>query len=102
MDLEELQGFQKRHDLNFHKDVMTWDTLKQVEHCAFHLSKLAGLFSTYCEKKHHGEPFEVGKLTSDRIPDILIFALKFANIFNLNLEEVYLKRIKAVEERRKA
>ena len=102
MELEELQKFQQIHDQAFHKDVMSWDRLKQIEHCTFHLSKLAGLFSTYCENMHHGEPYDVGKLGSDRIPDILIFALKFANLFNLDLEEVYLKRIHSVEQRRKA
>jgi|SRR5207253_6936735 len=101
MELQALQKAQEEHDRRFHKDVMSWEKSKQIEHCAFHLSKIAGLFSTYCEKMHHGEPYDVDKLVSDRIPDILIFALKFANTFDQNLEEIYLKRIKAVEARRK-
>ena len=101
MDLHELQRFQKEHDEKFHHDVMTWERTKQIEHCAFHLAKLAGLFSTYCEKMHHAEAYDVGKLLSDRVPDILIFALKFANLFDQDLEQSYLKRIKAVEAKRK-
>jgi hypothetical protein len=101
MELHELQKAQQDHDRQFHKDVMSWDRAKQIEHCAFHLTKIGGLFSTYCEKMHHGESYDVNKLISDRIPDILIFALKFANLFDLDLEEIYLKRIKAVEARRK-
>ena len=80
---------------------MSWESSKQIEHCAFHLNKIAGLFSTYCERVHHGETYDVDKLVADRIPDILIFALKFANTFNQDLEDIYLKRIKAVEARRK-
>ena len=100
MELRALQKAQEDHDNKFHKDVMSWDRTKQIEHCALHLNKISGLFSTYCEKMHHGEPYQVDKLVSERIPDILIFALKFANLFDQDLEEVYLKRIKAVEARR--
>jgi len=79
MELRELQRIQKEHDRKFHKDVISWDRLKQIEHCSFHLTKIAGLFSTYCEKMHHGEPYDVDKLVADRVPDILIFALKLAS-----------------------
>jgi len=101
MELRELQKFKEENDQKFHRDVMSWDKSKQVEHCAFHLTKIAGLFSTYCEKMHHGEKYDVDKLVSDMIPDILVFALKFANMFDQNLEEIYLKRIKDVEAKRK-
>ena|SRR2546427_8037639 len=101
MELQVLQKVQEEHDGKFHKDVMSWDKSKQIEHCAFHLAKIAGLFSTYCEKVHHGELYEIDKLVSDRIPDLLIFALKFANIFDQDLEEIYLKRIRSVEASRK-
>jgi len=102
VELLELQKVQRKHDEKFHHDVMSWGRSKQIEHCAFHLSKLAGLFSTYCEKIHHGESYDVSRLTSDRVPDLMIFALKLANIFDLDLEQVYLKRLKAVEARRTA
>ena len=81
---------------------MSWDKPKQIEHCAFHLAKLAGLFSTYCEKTHHGEKYDVDKLVSDRIPDILIFALKFSNLWSIDLEKSYFDRLRAVEARHKA
>lgn len=102
MELRELQRTQEEHDMKFHKDVMSWDRSKQIEHCAFHLTKIAGLFSTYCEKMHHGEPYDVDKLVAERIPDILIFALKFANLWSVDLEKSYLDRLHAVEVRRKA
>jgi len=102
MELKELQEIQQKHDIKFHEDVMSWDKSKQIEHCAFHLAKLAGLFSTYCEKMHHGEKYEIDKLVSDRIPDLLIFALKFSNLWSIDLEETYLHRLRRVEARRKA
>ena len=101
MELRELQKVQQEHDEKFHRDVMSWPKTQQIEHCAFHLSKLAGLFSTYCEKMHHGEQYDVDKLSSDRIPDILIFALKFANLWNIDLEKSYMDRLRAIEARRK-
>ena len=101
MELRDLQRVQAEHDEKFHKDVMSWDKSKQIEHCSFHVNKLAGLFSTYCEKMHHGEKYEVDKLVSDRIPDLLIFALKFANLFDVDLEKSYKDRLRAVEARRK-
>ncbi len=101
MELCKLQRMQEEHDRKFHQDVMAWDKTKQIEHCAFHLTKLAGLFSTYCEKTHHGEAYDVDRLVSDRISDILIFALKFANLWNIDLEKSYLSRLRTVEARRK-
>ncbi|SRR6266571_6311529 len=101
MNLRELQRAQQKHDEEFHRDVISWDRSKQVEHCVFHLAKLTGLFSTYCEKMHHGETYDVDKLVADRIPDILIFALKFANLWGIDLEKSYFDRLAAVEARRK-
>ncbi len=98
MQLQELQEFQKSHDENFHADVISFDRAKQIEHCTFHLAKLAGLFGTYCEKMHHDEEFDTGQLRT-RIPDILVFALKFANLFDIDLESTYLERIREIEQR---
>lgn len=98
MELQELQEFQRRHDEGYHQDVMSFDRAKQIEHSTFHLAKLAGIFGTYCEKMHHGEEFDSAVMT-ERIPDILVFALKLANLFDLDLEQVYLDRLKRVEER---
>ncbi|SRR6266566_2480168 len=99
MDIKKLQEIQRDHDVKFHRDVMSCDKSKQIEHCTFHLSKIAGLFSTYCEKTHHGETYDVDSLISDRIPDLLIFALKFANLWNVDLENSYLARLRKVEAR---
>ncbi len=99
MQLKELQKFQHDHDLRFHSDVMSWDKGKQLEHSTFHLAKLAGLFSTYCEKTHHGESVDASRLFEERIPDILVFALKLSNLMQLDLETSYLARIRAVESR---
>lgn len=100
MNISELQRFQQKHDVEFHKDVMGFSKEKQIEHSTFHLAKLTGILATYCEKNHHGE--EVDLLgTKDRIADILVFALKLSNLFDMDLEKSYLERIKRVEELRK-
>ena len=97
MQLQELQDFQRSHDENFHADVMSFDRAKQIEHSTFHLAKLAGLFGTYCEKMHHKEEFDTAQLRR-RIPDILVFALKFGNLFDIDLESAYLDRIREIEQ----
>ncbi len=98
MQLRELQEFQRSHDEKFHADVMSFDRAKQIEHSTFHLAKLAGLFGTYCEKMHHEEEFDIGLLRT-RIPDILVFALKLGNLFDIDLERAYLDRIREIEQR---
>ncbi len=100
LELKELQRFQQKHDEAFHPDVMAFDRAKQIEHSTFHLAKLAGIFSTYCEKTHHGEPYSTDTLL-ERIPDMLVFAMKFANLFQMDLETAYLDRIRGVERRKK-
>ncbi len=101
MDLKELQQFQREHDLKFHSDVMSWERADQFEHCALHLAKLSGLFGSYCEKMQRGESVDASRLFQERIPDLLVFALKMATLVDLDLEVAYMSRIHAFEERSK-
>lgn len=100
MNIGELQRFQQRHDSEFHKDVMSFSKEKQIEHSTFHLAKLTGILATYCEKSHHGEAV-VLLGTKERIADILVFALKLSNLFDVDLEKSSIERIKRVEKLRK-
>ncbi len=72
MDLKELQQFQREHDLKFH-----------------------------CEKMQRGESVDASRLFQERIPDLLVFALKMATLVDLDLEVAYMSRIHAFEERSK-
>jgi hypothetical protein len=100
MELRDLQHFQHEHDMKFHSQLMSWEREKQLEHCTLHLAKLSGLFSAYCEQTQLGESIDATRLFAERIPDILVFALKMANLTNLDLETAYMTRIREVEGRR--
>ncbi len=78
---------------------MAWDKAKKLEHYTLCLTRLAGLFSAHCEKRHHGEPYDESRLYSIGVPDLLVYVLKIADLENLNLEAAYLARIREVEAR---
>lgn len=100
--LESLQAFQQYHDERFHKDVMSWTFDKQLEHCQMHLAKITGLLATVCEKKHHGEANEELAFVETRVADLLIFALKLANLYQIDLEAAYRDRLFRVEQKKLA
>lgn len=79
---------------------MGWSPYKQIAHCALHLAKLAGLFSTIAEKAHHGEAQDDVAVAHERIPDILVFTLKLANLYGVDLEQGYHARMREVEMKR--
>ncbi len=99
MDLREMQKFQSEHDVKYHAEIASWPVKDQIEHCTLHLAKLAGMFSSYCEKVQMNEAADSSLLFTERIPDILIFALKMATLADMDIEEAYLDRIRKVEKR---
>lgn len=100
--LGEFQEFQRLHDSLFHPDVMAFPFDKQLEHSMMHLAKLSGLLATICEKKHHGESNEELAFVEKRVADLLVFALKLANLYGVNLEDAYKQRLLEVERKKLA
>lgn len=100
--LAALQAFQQYHDERFHRDVMSWPFEKQLEHVQMHLAKITGLLATVCEKKHHGESNDELAFVESRVADLLVFALKLANLYHLDLEAAYRSRLFQVEQKKLA
>lgn len=100
----ELQEVQKSHDVMYHDDLERLDIIRQIAHTASHVHKVMGILADFLEKSDHvGFEMEVAKLREElktkRIPDMLAFTLKLANLFEINLIEAYWQRI--MEDRHK-
>ena len=101
MTISEAQVFQDRHDRAFHPDIMTAPKSLQIEHSTLHIAKVAGHLADLAEKSQHGETTAGTDVLSVRVADLLIFALKLANLFNVDLERLYKTRVYEVEVRQK-
>jgi hypothetical protein len=64
-----------------------------LSHKCFHLGKAVGKLSTVCEIADHGETPPTALLTEEVIPDLIIYALQLANLYNLNLDEIFVRRM---------
>ena len=61
-----------------------------------HLTKTNGKLASYCEAKEHKVNQEAQinfQFFPEIIPDFLVYALQLANIFQIDLEESYLKHL---------
>ena len=67
----------------------------KTRHIVLHLAKLLGKIGGVSEKRDHG--FEVDKdiIKKEVIPDLLYYALSLSDIYDVDLEKVFLERLKA-------
>lgn len=73
--------------------------LKQIEilkHNCFHLANLIAKISKVCEKEEHNIEISKEEIINEAIPDLIIYALQFANIFDVDLDKKYEERLKHV------
>lgn len=100
MNLKELEDFQYRHDIEYHKDIMTSSSQLQIEHCALHKSKTAGILCDFAEKAQHGDSIAKDQIR-ERLADDLAFLLKLVRLFEIaDFEKLYLARMAVVEARK--
>lgn len=71
---------QLRHDRTYHPDVFGLSKYEQVRHFAFHLQYL-----TWLADDASTTPALQSSYVSDRIPDVLLFGLKFATVAGYTL-----------------
>jgi hypothetical protein len=71
----ELQGVQAQHDRDYHPDVIGLARADQVRHCALHTAKLAGSVAQLRDDSSALDEF-----SASRVPDMLIFGLKLADL----------------------
>lgn len=60
-----------------------------TRHNCFHLMNLVAKISTICERDDHDLPASVEPIVREVIPDLVIYALQFANAFGIDLDEAY-------------
>ena len=52
-----------------------------------------GKLSKYCEAREHQTNFPSDQIKKEVVPDLLFYALHLANMFNLELDQQYIKRL---------
>src|SRR5438552_1503004 len=80
-----------RNDQNFEK----------LRHVLLHLMKTTGKISAYCEIQEHGNQGNRDELLDAALPDLYIYALQIANIFDIDLVSKYQQRLAFLAERNK-
>lgn len=75
-----LQAVQAAHDRDYHLDVVGLSRLDQLRHCSFHAAKLAAWYARILEDESHFIEFR-----TRRLPDTLLFGLKFATLAGVPL-----------------
>lgn len=72
---------------------------EKLRHTLLHLMKTTGKVATYCEAKEHGKEPDANQLLNEALPDLLIYTLQIANLYNINLGEKYDERLQVLKER---
>jgi hypothetical protein len=75
------------------------DDFHKIRHITLHLTVLLGKLGRYCERIEHGAPTDARIVVDEVTPDLLIYGLQLANIFDSNLEDLYRARLAANRER---
>ncbi len=93
---EEAQQFQQEFDETYFE---INEGFEKLRHTLLHLMKTTGKIATYCEAKEHGKEPDTSQLLNEAIPDLLIYTLQMANLYNIDLGEKYDGRIELLKER---
>lgn len=81
--------------LEFEKDfwVVSKDNEGKTRHIALHLGKLIGKIAEVTERREHSLKPDLKVLKSEVIPDLLIYALQLSNLFKVDLQTAFFKRL---------
>lgn len=75
------------------------DGFEKLRHTLLHLMKSTGRIATYCEAKEHGKSPDTNQMLHEALPDLLIYALQIANLYDINLGDAYEARLRVHKER---
>ena len=89
-DFDDLQETQKGYDLIYWKEKDKW---KDLRHVLLHLNKLTGKIANVVEPYEHNDYQSTKELEDNCIPDLLIYAMHLARMWDINLEKKYKKRL---------
>lgn len=91
--LDDLQNVQAKFDQEYLTYPNHYRPDDKIRHINLHLGKLVGKVSTYSEAVEHGRAADDSVLKTEVMPDLLFYALQLANIYDVDLEKVYLQRL---------
>lgn len=101
MEAKELQQMQADYDSRYWE--VSDSDFEKTRHITLHMGKLLGKLTGYCERKEHHKNFSKGisteQVVEEVIPDMLVYALQLANIFNVKIDEQYLRRLEENKKR---
>ncbi|MBI2798055.1 hypothetical protein HYX70_02005 [Candidatus Saccharibacteria bacterium] len=81
----------------FPKESKGW----QMRHALGHLNKSLAVIATYLDDVDHGREPSRDDMVDKAIPDLLQYALRLSNMFEVDLEQQFAKRQDAIEESKK-
>ena len=93
MTLKEIQQIQKDYDIKYFLHLAP--EKECVRHITLHIGKLLGKLATYCEAFEDDRKPDNAQIKDEVVPDLLVWALGLANLYNLDLEEKFLERHKS-------
>lgn len=104
-DIATCQTIQRVYDNDFFE--LASDPFEQVRHICLHLACTLGKLSRYCEQKEHTifDRTEINQqnleqtIINDVIPDLFIHSLQLANVYDLNLSNLFAARTSTNIER---
>jgi hypothetical protein len=67
-----------------------------LAHKCFHLGKALGKVSTVCEAADHGSACSTEKIVQEVVPDLIIYAMQLANLYDVDLDSLFVERIEHV------
>lgn len=73
-----------------------WVAAKDVDgrtrHITLHLTKLLGKIGEIAERREHGMNPSVDKIKNEVIPDLLIYSIQLAQLYDVDLQAAYFAR----------
>ena len=102
-NMTDMQQLQMQFDaLYFDREYFRNDqNFEKLRHVLLHLMKTTGKISAYCEIQEHGNQGNRDELLDAALPDLYIYALQIANIFDIDLVSKYQQRLAFLAERNK-
>lgn len=67
-----------------------------LAHTCLHLGKLLGKIATVCESADHGGSQSRQPIKEEVVPDLVVYALQLANLYDIDLDATFADRINFV------
>ncbi len=64
-----------------------------LKHNCFHINNAIAKISRICEQEEHNKDLSHKRIINEVIPDLIIYAVQFANIYKIDLDKIYKKRL---------